>query len=311
MSAHPSLLRKAWQGFLFVTVHQWKLIDEDYRQERERNSSTTDVPDPQKPPGKSKRGKKPRNWQGKKRDENAASDIVAAPPKQGYEWHFVIILTIVAISLTLQEYYGGKRTFVEFFPRKEYGGEYWELSKYAWWSGWRVFGYIVIPAAAILAMRGERLRDYYITTKGFFKHLWIYVLLFVLILPFVIWMSTTKSFQHTYPFYKLANRSSFDFWAWEGMYAVQFLALEIFFRGFMLHGLGRHIGSKAIFVMAVPYCMIHYGKPLPETLGAIFAGIILGTLAMRTRSIWGGFAIHVGVALTMDLLAVEYLKPHR
>ena len=35
--------------------------------------------------------------------------------------------------------------------------------------------------------------------------------------------------------------------------------------------------------MIVPYCMIHYGKPLPETLGAIGAGLILGTLAMRTQ----------------------------
>jgi membrane protease YdiL (CAAX protease family) len=54
----------------------------------------------------------------------------------------------------------------------------------------------------------------------------------------------------------------------------------------------------------VPYCMIHYGKPMTETIGAIFAGVILGTLAMRTRSIWGGVLIHVGVAWTMDLLAI-------
>ena len=49
--------------------------------------------------------------------------------------------------------------------------------------------------------------------------------------------------------------------------------------------------------MIVPYCMIHYGKPMPETLGAIVAGLILGTLAMRTRSIWGGVLIHIGVAI--------------
>jgi uncharacterized protein len=56
----------------------------------------------------------------------------------------------------------------------------------------------------------------------------------------------------------------------------------------------------------VPYCMIHYGKPMTETLGAIGAGIILGTLAMRTRSIWGGVVIHVGVATMMDALAVSH-----
>ena len=57
--------------------------------------------------------------------------------------------------------------------------------------------------------------------------------------------------------------------------------------------------------MIIPYCMIHYGKPLPETLGAIGAGILLGTIAMRTRSIWGGVIIHVAVAVTMDVLALR------
>jgi membrane protease YdiL (CAAX protease family) len=96
---------------------------------------------------------------------------------------------------------------------------------------------------------------------------------------------------------------------WEALYAAQFLALEFFFRGFLLQGLRRALGANAIFVMLVPYCMIHFGKPLPETLGAIGAGLILGTLAMRTRSIWGGVLIHVGVATTMDVLALRGCPP--
>ena len=42
---------------------------------------------------------------------------------------------------------------------------------------------------------------------------------------------------------------------------------------------------------------------------AIGAGLILGTLAMRTRSIWGGVLIHVGVAMTMDVLALGACPP--
>jgi membrane protease YdiL (CAAX protease family) len=61
--------------------------------------------------------------------------------------------------------------------------------------------------------------------------------------------------------------------------------------------------------MVVPYNMIHYGKTLSESLGAIFAGIILGTIALRTRSIWGGVFVHVAVALTMDFLTIGYLRP--
>ena len=73
-----------------------------------------------------------------------------------------------------------------------------------------------------------------------------------------------------------------------------------------MFGLKRALGSHAIFVMCVPYCMIHFHKPVQEVTGAIFAGIILGTLALRTRSIWCGVLIHVSVAWTMDLLALSH-----
>ena len=64
------------------------------------------------------------------------------------------------------------------------------------------------------------------------------------------------------------------------------------------------MGSTAIFAMCVPYCMIHYGKPYLETCGAIIAGIALGSLSMRTKSIYSGFLVHVTVALLMDFLAL-------
>ena len=179
----------------------------------------------------------------------------------------------------------------------------------AWWSGTRVVCYVALPALTILLMPGERIRDYYVSPRGFIRHLWIYVGLYLLVLPFVILVATQDAFQHTYPFYKYANQSVGHFLAWQALYAAQFVALEFFFRGYMLKGLQPKFGYGAIYVMIVPYCMIHYPKPIPETLGAILAGIALGTLAMRTRSIWGGVLIHVGVAVTMDWLAVGYCPP--
>lgn len=216
------------------------------------------------------------------------------------------ILMTVAVSLTVQEYFGQRDTYERWFPYDPKDPDpYWHLKGFVWWTSWRVFGYVLLPIAVLAALR-ERVVDYHWSPRGFFRHLWIYVGMFVFILPAVYIASGTKTFLHTYPFYRYANRSAFDLWAWEAMYAVQFLALEFFFRGFMLHGLRRAFGAGAIFVMMVPYCMIHYGKPLPETLGAVLAGLVLGTVAMRTRSIWGGVMIHVGVAWTMDLFAVQH-----
>jgi membrane protease YdiL (CAAX protease family) len=226
------------------------------------------------------------------------------PPTGAFHWKVLVILVTVAVSLTLQEYLGDRGFYEEHFHSWGPDDHYYTLRGFAWWSGWRVLGYVVIPMIALAAM-GERIRDYPVSPRGFFKHLWIYVALFALVLPAVLGASMTASFRHTYPFYRMANRSFFDLWAWEGLYAAQFLSLEFFFRGFILHGLRRVCGSNAVFVMIVPYCMIHYGKPMPETFGAIFAGLILGTLAMRTRSIWGGVLIHIGVATTMDVLALH------
>jgi membrane protease YdiL (CAAX protease family) len=217
------------------------------------------------------------------------------------------VLLTVAGSLTLQEYLGGHNTYQRLFPPD--GSHYWELRGYVWWSGWRVIGYVVLPMVVIACLPGERIRDYHVSLRGFVRHLWIYLLMFGAVFPFVLVASTTAEFRHTYPFYRIANRSYADLVMWELLYAVQFLSLEFFFRGFLLHGLRRALGANAIFVMIVPYCMIHYGKPLAETLGAIGAGLILGTLAMRTRSIWGGVLIHVGVATTMDVLALRGCPP--
>jgi membrane protease YdiL (CAAX protease family) len=225
-----------------------------------------------------------------------------------FDWRVLVILIVVAVSLTIQEYIGDRGFFEAHWPAS-LGNRYYELEGFAWWSGWRVFGYVVMPMVTLLCMPGARIRDAHLSLRGFFHHLWIYVLLFLLVLPAVILASKTPEFRHTYPFYRLANRSSFDLWTWEALYGAQFVSLEIFFRGFILQGLRRALGSNAIFVMIVPYCMIHYGKPLPETLGAIVAGLILGTLAMRTKSIWGGVLIHIGVAMTMDVLALHGCPP--
>lgn len=255
-----------WRALRYVSLHQWQLIDRD--------------PGPGAPP--------------------------AGAPRSA-DWKVVIILVVACVSLTLQEYVGQRDTYERWFPfDPRHPDTYWQLKGFVWWTAWRVFGYVLMPIAVIAALPGERLRDYHVSFQGFFRHLWIYVALFAAILPAVWLASKTQTFRHTYPFYRLANRSLFDLWSWELMYAVQFVSLEFFFRGFLLQGLRRAFGAGAIFVMIVPYCMIHYGKPMAETFGAIGAGLILGTIAMRTRSIWGGVMIHVGVAWTMDLFAVAH-----
>ena len=171
------------------------------------------------------------------------------------------------------------------------------------WSIGCFFFYFVIPALVVRLVFRERLRDHGLTAKGFFRHLWIYAILFAPVALLVWIVSYQEAFQSSYPFYKRPFGLT-DFLVWELFYGLQFFSLEFFFRGFMLAGLRPKLGRYAIFAMVVPYVMIHFQKPFLETTGAFVAGTILGTLALRTRTIWGGVAIHVAVAVTMDVAAL-------
>ncbi len=116
-------------------------------------------------------------------------------------------------------------------------------------------------------------------------------------------MSANEHFQATYPFYPLEPGDALwpNFWRWELFYGLQFFALEFFFRGFMVHGTRQRFGIYSVFVMTVPYCLIHFGKPMQEAFASIIAGIVLGLMSLKTRSVWMGALLHVSVALSMDI----------
>ncbi len=223
---------------------------------------------------------------------------------------------IVAVVLTLQEYYGGRQVYDTmirpWLHDLEGTGHAWiklqrydELYSYAWWAGSRIFGYVCVPLPLWkLLFPKDSLLDMGLRGRGFLSHLWIYGVCLAVVIPAMLLVSSQPDFGTYYPFYKLSSRSISDLLMWEAMYGAQFFALELFFRGFFLGALRRTLGSAAIFAMAVPYCMIHYGKPYLETNGAIVAGIVLGSLAMRTRSIYAGFLVHITVAFSMDFLAL-------
>jgi membrane protease YdiL (CAAX protease family) len=243
----------------------------------------------------------------------------------GYDRRPAVLFTIAALVLTLQHYYGGRGSYEEIvkpwlreleLAQAASSGKIWlpislrrydELYAFGWWTFTRVFGYTAVPLAAWkIIFPTDSLLDMGLRVRGLLKHAWIYLLCLGVVVPAVFIVSRAPDFGTYYPFYKQSSRSWLDLIAWEAMYFVQFFALEIFFRGFWLSGLRGTMGSGAIFAMVVPYCMIHYGKPYLEAAGAVVAGIALGSLSMRTKSIYSGFLVHVTVALLMDLLALSH-----
>lgn len=178
-----------------------------------------------------------------------------------------------------------------------------ELARLFYWAASTFTFYFFVPAIW-LKLTGKSLREHGLSLAGTIKHAWVYLALYLTVLPAVIAVAFTESFQKTYPFYDNAHASLADLFMWEAIYLIQFFSLEFFYRGFLIQTLRQRFGFYAIFVSVIPYCMIHFGKPFPETIGAIIAGVALGMLALFTRNIWLGAAVHISVALTMDSLSL-------
>lgn len=143
------------------------------------------------------------------------------------------------------------------------------------------------------------------TLKGFDWKPYL-VMLFIMI-PVISWASTQHDFLLTYPKMKQVDFIvPFSRTPWlqrclfELSYGVDFITIELFFRGFLVLAFVRYAGQEAILPMAVFYCSIHFGKPLAECISSFFGGILLGMLVYRTGSIVGGLMVHLGIAWMME-----------
>lgn len=179
-----------------------------------------------------------------------------------------------------------------------------ELCGYLWWTLCHLLTFIVLPWLVIRFGFKQSMLDFGWRWNQVGAHWRGYLLLLSPILVFVVLVSFGEDFVEHYPFYRQAGRSWLDLLVWELLYMSQFVFLEFFFRGFMLNALRPAIGANAIWVMCVPYMMIHLPKLALEATGAILFGLFLGILALQSRSIWGGVLVHAGVALSMDIAAL-------
>ncbi len=251
------------------------------------------------------------------RSADAASDAARVIDPAGANRRAFVALVVAAMALIANEFLTRDPAWVteplaalgmtEVSARLAAGFQNSQLTRLTFWGSVQVLTY-VIPALLVIryVFRGS-IADFGLRVRGIGRHAWMYGALMTVSIPGVLYAATSPAFLAKYPFLDLvAGQALFpDMYLWWLVYAAQFVALEFFFRGFLVHGLKERLGFAAVFVMAVPYAMIHFQKPMLEAMMAIGGGVVLGTLSLGTRSIWWGAALHIAIAGTMDVLALN------
>jgi hypothetical protein len=134
-----------------------------------------------------------------------------------------------------------------------------------------------------------------------------YLILLACMVPLIVFASTQSDFLATYPKFKnisFYTGTASNPWVhrllYEISYGIDFITIEIFFRGFLVLAFAHFVGKDAIVPMAAFYCVIHFGKPLPECISSFFGGLLLGVLVHKTQTILGGLIVHLGIAWLME-----------
>lgn len=238
---------------------------------------------------------------------------------RGFDRKTVAVVLTAAVCLTLQNYFGSPSAVT---PVLKWGATLagspdavapwadtltrWSLdqsSRLVWFALTAFTVYAVVPGLIVRFAFRERLTDYGAGVRGVVADWPVYLAFAAVMVPLVYLCSSFPRFQDVYPFYRVSSAAEVGagFVRWELVYALQFIGLEFFFRGFLVHGTKHRFGVYAVFLMVVPYCMIHFHKPVAECLGSILAGVGLGVVSLVTRSVWPGAGLHILVAWGMDL----------
>lgn len=167
------------------------------------------------------------------------------------------------------------------------------------------------------------------TTFGFAmvssRRVWaVTAALFAGLLVLIFIVAHRSAFQSYYPIFRLfrgfeaafadyPRTNPFAAAPWlmiyaEASYGMYLFCWEFFFRGFLLFGLQRSLGSvAAVIIQAMAFGLLHWGKP--EMLPSFAGGIILGILALRAKSFLPAFVLHWAASISLDVLVVA-LRPH-
>lgn len=150
----------------------------------------------------------------------------------------------------------------------------------------RVALFLVVPLATLLLLR-ERPSAYGLRLGEWRVGLAVGLGLALAATPFILAVAGLPEFTSYY------RRPASELGSVLAGNAVDVVAAEFLFRGFLMWTLVRLAGPMGVVLATFPFVFTHLGKPELETLSTFFGGLGFGWLAWRTRSIVYGALLHV------------------
>jgi membrane protease YdiL (CAAX protease family) len=215
----------------------------------------------------------------------------------------IIIFISVAILQTISWYYTSRNFFrINFFPYLQNDANVY-LYEYLYWFIGDFFTLFILAILIIKFILKENLKDYGLISGDFKVGLAFSSIFFFIMLPVIWFFSASPEFSEKYP-HLLSSRNSWGiFLIYESGMLLYMISWEFIWRGFMLFGLKDKFGYYSVLIQMIPFVILHNGKPVPETFGAIAGGIALGVLALRTNSVFYCILTHMGIMFTIDFIS--------
>ncbi len=215
------------------------------------------------------------------------------------------VLLAVSLLTTAAAYYGNRAFFrMSLLPESLLGRPEANLAEYLYWFVATFVLFFLIPVVLVLVLHRRSFREFGLGIGNWRLGLKVSLGAILIMLPIVWIASDAEAFRAVYPHAVTVRERWSWFLLYEATFLLYFIGWEFLWRGYLQFSLARSTSLLlAILIQTLPFVLLHHGKPVAETLGAIAAGIGLGYLAAFTRSFWYCVVIHWSVMFSIDLLS--------
>lgn len=222
-------------------------------------------------------------------------------PFGGREW-FLGLGTLIVVCLWLS--FGSPAFFMKTWGASFAGDPYVDWYQYLYYHLNALLLLGVLPVVVLRFGFGMKLSEMGICLGDWRFGLKFLAVAIPLSAPVLYLSSLDPAFQREYPLTKLAGQTAGTWVLWELTYLLYYIGWEVYFRGALLFGLEERIGAGgALLFQTAISTLVHIGKPVGELVGAAPGGLLIGALALRTRSVLWPLLFHWYMGATMDVLA--------